>query len=201
MQFERVLTIVAISVFGVLALRFLTTKLAGRLIEASHRWFPDTDSQLASFQRRLDNIRKLSDNEARARALAVLSDENRFVCSALTDEQIVSPPITLGPAASELFSRYSSIETAGGEMLIGPNVIRNVSTKTYHEIGGTEDGAVYVTQSSDVIYEMSADRRELAPVADTVYHWLLMVDLMFHDDESFRPHDNEDLPSDGDSKT
>lgn len=201
MQFERISTIVAISVFSVLILRFLGTKVADYLIDAMHRWFPDTDPDDASIQRGFDNICKLSHAEARNLAIALLADEERFVCSPPTDEPPQLSPIRFGPAASELFSRFLWIETPGGEVLLGPNAFRSESTETYQEIGATEDGAVYLMPCSDVIYERSAERRELVAIADTVYHWLLMVDLMFHDDKSFTPNVNEDLPADGGTRT
>ncbi len=129
----------------------------------------------------VEGIAEMPDTEALERATRLLRDRNRFVCSESEGPLPDEYARRLAPGASDLFSRYCSIATTGGEMLIGMEMFRNTTSPEMLEIGGTEDEAVCLMSSSEVIYRRNDASRDLEPVADTIYHWLLIVDATFNE--------------------
>jgi hypothetical protein len=143
---------------------------------------PEFERGMALAVANIQQIGELLGEEARERASLLLNDRDRFVCS--TSEDVLPDAYSeqLALAALSLFSRYSLITTAGGEMQIGPEVFHPAASPGFIEIGGTEDGAAFLVPFSDVIHEKAYGSQDLEPVADTIYHWILVVDLTFNDD-------------------
>lgn len=167
---------------AVYGLKYLVAQLAGG-VNASLKRREQTQlkDEVASVERFLRRIDSLSAVEARENVDALLDREHEF----LSSEPLPVPESVwklMGPVSREFFSRFGSIADIGEQIQISAAALRPADPPAFVSIGGTEDGSIFLSSGSDVVYELNPFGTGYQPVAQTLYHWLLMQHHMFYGD-------------------
>lgn len=127
-------------------------------------------------------IQALSPDEAKARALALLQDPNRFRAEPNTEPN-AEVLTSLAPLQREVFSRYRTIEVATGESFLSIAEYAPSPAPGFFRIGGEEGGDYAIRPGDEAIYFIYATKPGAPPKVErpypSIYHWVLLADLHF----------------------
>lgn len=163
----------------------VTGVLFGILGLALWRWRPQSrKEEMQRMHNAVEEIARLSLAEARAKALKLLEDPEKFECRRADTAGELDP--RLPPSAKELFSLFTSVKAVAGE---GNLSIEHVADSAYRptliRIGESEDSTeLAVRPDEDPVYEIDgsdADEEELEEGGlPSVFHWILETDEVLY---------------------
>jgi hypothetical protein len=136
--------------------------------------------ELMRIRREMDaetlEILSLDSVSAKARALAKLKTEERFIC--VRNHVVESVQcLRLAPLMAEVLTQYRSISTVSGSFVMSIDVCE-IRDDGYSAIAGDEDVTnYYMGENEETVYCQSAFEELVSDYAPTVYHWVLLVDL------------------------